>query len=858
MLSCVERWRARLFLLAAIGCVTVLSACAARHPCSPEVCDGRDNDCDGKIDEDFVDASGLYATDDHCGGCGIACSQVFPTAAQTVCVVEADAPQCRITGCPEGQVLSGASACIPEPPLLCLPCASDDECAVRSAGARCIADANGGGRCGRVCDPDGACPQGYSCQQVQGGARQCRPSAGSCLCSEAMTGALLACELHADATHVCAGVQECTSTGLGACKPALAETCNGQDDDCDLVVDNGFLDAQGRYVGRDHCGGCGMPCVEPGPHMVAACVPSAHSASCHISCDAGFVDVDGLSATGCECQLATGPVVLVGGDGNCDGIVDPTPRLIFVSPAGNDANDGSDVQRPVRTIPRGLALGHATGRSVLVASGIYAGPVALLPSVALVGGYSPDFRERDLALYPVLIEAPSGADGKPVLICKDITTTTYFDGFSLAAGDATSPGQGSTAVSLDGCGPNVELVNLTVLAARASTGTRGQDSSERLASRGLSSLTQLDAVTGAHGGNGGVDAIGCPPIAGGDGGAKVCGSHNVSGGSGGGALCQKLSCDNASSTRCGNAGCADFTSHGLCDLNAAKLAAVANPAAHDGQGSSPGKGGEPTYDAPTDHGVCEFCDDNPSLPRIGDDGASGMAGSDGGAGSACTGVVSLDPGGRVAADSGEAGADGSDGSGGGGGTAGAGYAVIANTAGTCSSVPGGSGGGGGSGGCGAPGASGGGGGGVSVGVLVRLSTAVTSGPTLRAVRIVTASGGDGGDGGIGASGGGSGAGGLGGESQFWCARSGGRGGDGGPGGAGGGGGGGCGGGSYGVMVVAAGVDGTPYASALAAQAQVEVAGGAGRGGRGGFSPGHAAPAGTDGTTGPVVLATPSG
>ncbi len=44
------------------------------------------------------------------------------------------------------------------------------------------------------------------------------------------------------------------------------ETCNGQDDNLDGIVDNGFRDDQGRYIQLEHCGACGAPCPATLPH----------------------------------------------------------------------------------------------------------------------------------------------------------------------------------------------------------------------------------------------------------------------------------------------------------------------------------------------------------------------------------------------------------------------------------------------------------------------------------------------------------------------------------------------------------------------------------------------------------------
>src|SRR4029079_18823254 len=98
-------------------------------------------------------------------------------------------------------------------------------------------------------------------------------------------------------------------------------------------------------------------------------------------------------------------------------------------------------------------------------------------------------------------------------------------------------------------------------------------------------------------------------VDGGNGGAHMCRSVNVGGGDGGDAACPETGCVNGSP--CGNAGCTDFTVGGVCDFDAVLEDAVANPAPGAGRGPSPGEAGVLTYNAPTNRGVCNFCDDNP-------------------------------------------------------------------------------------------------------------------------------------------------------------------------------------------------------------------------------------------------------
>jgi hypothetical protein len=541
-----------------------------------------------------------------------------------------------------------------------------------------------------------------------------------------------------------------------------------------------------------------------------------------------------------------------GADANCDGQIDPSGPLVFVSQAGDDARSGTSPDQPVRTLQRGFELGGSLGRDVLVARGVYSGPVSIPEGIAIRGGYSPDFTRQDATLYPVVLGGAESLQGAPVVRCENLEQPTRVEDVTIEATAVDQPGQGSTAVLLDGCGPALVLERVTILGARAAPGRAGEDASALLPALGFATLGELAGVAGGVGAPGGDAATSCS-ASGGNAGSKQCPSGDVSGGRGGDAQCASLTCQNGGGAGCGNAGCTDFTTAGTCDIASARAVAVSNPPASDGRGTAPGGSGIATYDAPTNHGNCVFCDDNPSLPRFGDDGGDGARGADGGSGLGCASGVAIDALGRLTAADGGSGSAGLDGSGGGGGSAGAGFSRIGNTSGDCVSRPGGAGGGGGSGGCGAPGGAGGGGGGGSVGVLIRLRGSQNRGPQLHSVRIVTASGGAGGDGGSGAAGGAPGSGGLGGVSEFWCARSGGRGGDGGSGGAGGGGGGGCGGPSAGVYLAADGGVDPSYVEELRAGLQVELAGAAGGGGRAGFSPGRSGGDGAEGLAGGVLM-----
>jgi hypothetical protein len=832
-------WRliAWAFALLALG----LAGCSHWHECAPdESCNGRDDDCDGKVDESFRDARGRYVLQEHCGGCGVACDEVFPTAQATLCDASHDAPMCRIVTCPAGFHKLGTGACAQDQAVQCLPCESDDDCTARLPGSRCVESADGR-RCAEPCRGHGGCTQPFQCDLGQ---NVCTPEANLCACNDVSDTFEVACVTQGkDPELQCAGLQTCGPFGLSQCEVASEESCNGLDDDCDGFRDEDFVDGAGRYVHRLHCGACGTPCVPPGEHYEATCVPDGDSARCDIACSPGFVDVDHVQGNGCECQIFDGTTapVIVGSDADCDGVVDDDSTFVHVTNAGQDSAPGTLV-KPMRTIAAAVQRASAEGKTVLVAQGSYA-PFTIQGGVNVFGGYRTDFRDRNSVLYPVVVEQSAGADGTPALFCDGEQNEAHVEGITVVGDDADSAGRGATAVYLKNCGPSVHLSEVVVLAGRGADGLPGDDASARLPG-GVSSLADLNGLDGRSGSADPLTSSFCSTLNGGSGGVKSCAGRNVSGGGGGAAECAFLNCQNGSP--CANAGCTDFTINGVCDYDTVLAEAVANPPGADGAGRLPGAGGEGTYNAPTNRGTCSFCDDNPTLPRLGADGTDGAAGSPGTAGAGCAmGSLVVDTSGRASAASGSVGAGGTDGSGGGGGSAGNGYSVIGGTVDECRDVPGGSGGGGGSGGCGAPGGGAGGGGGASIGIVIDVD-GTGQGPTLSGVRVVTASGGRGGDGGLGAAGGARGEGATGGVSQFWCARSGGRGGNGGAGGAGGGGGGGCGGATHAVYF--AGSPASAYRNAVRSAVDVDAAGVPGQGGQGGFSPGKRGESGRAGSS----------
>ncbi|MFH1098854.1 MAG: putative metal-binding motif-containing protein [Candidatus Uhrbacteria bacterium] len=129
------------------------------------------------------------------------------------------------------------------------------------------------------------------------------------------------------------GIQTCQANRTwGVCVGAVLpqpETCNGLDDDCDGVVDDGFVLA----TDSRNCGACGNDCTALDNVASATCAASRCSG---LVCRPGWYNLDGDTATGCEygCFPTRGGVEFCDGvDNDCDGTVDEAPACAPPPPA---------------------------------------------------------------------------------------------------------------------------------------------------------------------------------------------------------------------------------------------------------------------------------------------------------------------------------------------------------------------------------------------------------------------------------------------------------------------------------------------------------------------------------------------
>jgi len=143
------------------------------------------------------------------------------------------------------------SACVPTMGNLCRPCASNMDCYSNGVdtGDRCIGLGAKGNFCGGECTGGTACPAGYECHgivDVQGKpSDQCLKPKKECECSERymLESAYTTCYVQ-NVYGKCEGDRFCALTGLTACSAAVpaVEECNGKDDNCNGMIDEGAKD----------------------------------------------------------------------------------------------------------------------------------------------------------------------------------------------------------------------------------------------------------------------------------------------------------------------------------------------------------------------------------------------------------------------------------------------------------------------------------------------------------------------------------------------------------------------------------------------------------------------------------------
>ena len=717
--------------------------------------------------------------------------------------------------------------CESEPGSLACPCQGNQDC----LSGYCV-PATGGSVCTMTCLEE--CPFDWTCTGVKGFGADlvflCLPEAMAGCGSGQDAGLMYSCSATwppdpapGEAFIACYGFMECLDGGWSDCI-LPAEECDGLDNNCDGQIDEGFVDESGTYNTPEHCGKCNRNCVLLDyPNADTSCNTDLETPTCVMACEDGFFDLNINPEDGCECEFISDTDFPDGIDQNCDGVDGEVDAAIYVAKNGDDDASGTLLD-PMLTIQAALDRAKEDGkRDVYVATGVYAETVELKEGVGLYGGYSSDFKQRNIDLNVTVIMGQEVSTAKPAAVnAADIegkAGATVLDGFTIFGRNNMAPGGSTYGIYARNCSDGLRVSHNTIEAGAAGSGNKGADGT--------------NGAGGAEGEDGavafGVNTDNCGnivpalPRPGGAGGAALCGDEApTQGGAGGGNTCPKTY----------GIGPVDYEN------------------GEPGGGTGGGAGGAGGYDREIWYCVVfpsGECHQASGGKETGNPGSSGSSGSDG-ITPGSNGCLANSAGGWVLGGlwkggSGLGGESGADGSGGGGGGAGGG----AQNGPGCGSRThvGGTGGGGGSGGCGGSGGKTGGAGGGSFGVFVVWDEEPVTIPVLTDNHIMGGVGGQGGQGGNAGSGGPGGAGGLGGGDDFAnapCSAPGSNGGAGGHGGHGEGGGGGCGGASYCVFVHGGG---SANVSAYTGENSC-VVGAGGNGGSGGPSIGNPGGKGANG------------
>ncbi|MFH1469677.1 MAG: MopE-related protein [Pseudomonadota bacterium] len=423
------------------------------NPGAAEVCDGVDQDCDGEVDEDALDAATWYADADS-DGYGDAGAVVAACAQPTGTV--ADDTDCDDTepGVNPGvaEVCDGVDQ----------DCDGEvDEEALDAATWYADADSDGYGDAGAAvaacAQPTGTVADDTDCDDAEPGVN---PGA-----AEVCDGVDQDCDGDVDEAAVDMGTWYADADGDGygddatatmACtwptgtvstagdcddgepgvNPGAAEVCDGVDQDCDGDVDEEATDAGTWYADAD-----GDSYGDPGA-AVSACTQPSGTVSDATDCD----DADASAHPGATeyCD---------GVDTDCDGSLDPASTVTFISAAGVPRDVTSDFTLG----PSGTAAAwsFSSDGTLAFCAGSYQRTISVTAASAAIVGYDGS-----------AVTTLSGGAGGSVILASTGAADLEVSGLTLTQGYGTNGGGVSSAVS----GLEFTAVDLAVTYSAATNG----------------------------------------------------------------------------------------------------------------------------------------------------------------------------------------------------------------------------------------------------------------------------------------------------------------------------------------------------------------------------------------------------
>ncbi|HRI64397.1 MAG TPA: MopE-related protein, partial [Polyangium sp.] len=395
-------------------CLTTVPNCVPGNPgsmCVPkdpiaELCNGKDDNCDGAVDDGNPE-SGVDCMTGLMGLCG---------PGRTEC-------------------LGGVLMCNPTIMMMPETCNNiDDDC------DGLVDEENPGGGV--------TCPTGQM-GECANGTTTCMNGAINCIAPTAMMDICDGLDNDCDGTADNHGVgvgNPCMTGMLGECsggftscdsgvlscaqtKSPMNEVCDNLDNDCDGMVDDGNPNGGATCTLMGQKGACAvgtMVCQAGILTCTQTVQPSTETCDgVDNDCDG---DVDEGPTLGCgTCQSVVVPTTGMGGctslqlpatvtlTETCKQVFPPPTNMsvpvtianpgtqYYVSPSGNDNNDGTTPAKAWNTLCRALAAVRP-GNTILVAQGQYlSASIVVAKGVTVKGGYSANFNQWNPEMYPTIV-----------------------------------------------------------------------------------------------------------------------------------------------------------------------------------------------------------------------------------------------------------------------------------------------------------------------------------------------------------------------------------------------------------------------------------------------------------------------